>query len=110
MYRPRPWSVYIFLPYTRNSHSKMFVISLCTINLFVFQKDKEFSQWCTNWSFVCNVPYMNVNFKRVRKNCDKRLLASSCLSVRPHEATRLPLNGFSFDIWVKQSNPVTGLE
>jgi hypothetical protein len=29
------------------------------------------------------------------KNCERRLLASSCLSVRPHVPTRLPLDGFS---------------
>ena len=28
-------------------------------------------------------------------NCKKRLLASSCQSVRPHGTTRLPLDGFS---------------
>jgi len=27
--------------------------------------------------------------------CEKRLLAASCLSVRPHGTTRLPLDGFS---------------
>ena len=30
-----------------------------------------------------------------RWRCWKRLLASSCLSVRPHRTTRLPLDGFS---------------
>ena len=29
------------------------------------------------------------------QNCEERLLASSCLSVRPHGTTRLPLDGFS---------------
>ena len=29
------------------------------------------------------------------QNCEKRLLASSCLSVCPHATTRLPLDGFS---------------
>jgi hypothetical protein len=28
------------------------------------------------------------------QNCEKRLLVSSCLSVRPNETTRLPLDGF----------------
>ena len=32
------------------------------------------------------------------QNCEKRLLASSCLSVRPHGTTRLPLDGFSFNL------------
>jgi len=31
------------------------------------------------------------------QNCEKRLLASSCLSVRPHGTTRLPLDGFSLN-------------
>jgi hypothetical protein len=34
-------------------------------------------------------------FKRVRKNCENRLLASSCLSVRQHGTSQLPLDGFS---------------
>ena len=33
-------------------------------------------------------------FRRVRK-CEKRLLASSCLSDCPYGKTRLPLDGFS---------------
>jgi len=34
------------------------------------------------------------------QNCENRPLASSCLSVRPHGATRLPLDGFSRNlIW-----------
>jgi hypothetical protein len=34
------------------------------------------------------------------QNCEKRLLASSCLcfSVRPHGTTRFPLNGFSLSL------------
>jgi len=34
-------------------------------------------------------------FRGVRKIAEKRLLTSSCLSVRPHGTTRLPLDGFS---------------
>ena len=41
-------------------------------------------------------------FRRVRKNCEKRPLASSRLgvppSVRPHGTTRLPLDGFSWNL------------
>ena len=33
-------------------------------------------------------------FRRFSQNCEKRLLVSSCLSVRPHGTTRLPLDGF----------------
>jgi len=32
------------------------------------------------------------------QNCEKRLLGSYCLSVRPHGTTRLPLNGFSWNL------------
>ena len=32
------------------------------------------------------------------QNCEKRLLASSCLSVRPHGKTPLPLDGFSWNL------------
>ena len=31
-------------------------------------------------------------------NCEKQLLASSCLSVRPHGTTRLPLDGLSWNL------------
>ena len=37
-------------------------------------------------------------FKGRSQNCEKRLLASSCLSVFPHETTRLPLDGFSWNL------------
>ena len=34
-------------------------------------------------------------FRRVRKTCEKRLLASSCPSVRPHGTAWLSVDGFS---------------
>jgi len=34
------------------------------------------------------------HFQARSPNCEERLLASSCLSVRLHGTTRLPLNGF----------------
>jgi hypothetical protein len=41
--------------------------------------------------------YLKIRFRRFRKICQKRLLASSCLSVctsvRSHVTTRLPLDG-----------------
>jgi hypothetical protein len=43
-------------------------------------------------------PQLICNFKRVSKNCEKRQLASSCLSVCPHGTTRLPLDGFSKEL------------
>jgi hypothetical protein len=33
--------------------------------------------------------------RRVHKICEKQLLSSPCPSVRPHETSRLPLDGFS---------------
>ena len=41
--------------------------------------------------------FRHSTFGRVRKNCEKRLLASSCQSVRPHE-NRLPPDGFSWNL------------
>ena len=38
-------------------------------------------------------PY--IPFEMRSQNCEKLLLPSSCLSVRPHGITRLPLDGFS---------------
>jgi len=37
-------------------------------------------------------------FRRVYKNCEKRILASPCPSVRPHGKPRLPLDGFSWNV------------
>jgi hypothetical protein len=37
-------------------------------------------------------------FRRVRKNCEKRLLALPCLSVCPQGTTRLPLDRFSWNL------------
>jgi hypothetical protein len=60
---------------------------------FVRAKNK-WSQ-CTTHSVRCNVPCMfDPFFRRVRKFA-KTNLVSSCLSVRPHGTTRLPLDGFS---------------
>jgi len=42
------------------------------------------------------------NLRRFRKICEKRLLASSCLFVRSHGTTNLPLHAIfmKFDTWV----------
>ena len=37
-------------------------------------------------------------FQTPSQICEKRLLALSCLSVRPHVTTRLPLGGFSWNL------------
>jgi len=51
---------------------------------------KYFYCWCA----VNFISY----FRRFRKNGEKRLLASSCLSVRPHEITRLPPEEVSWNL------------
>jgi hypothetical protein len=38
------------------------------------------------------------NFQARSQNFEKRFLASSCLSVCPHGKTRLPLDGFSWNL------------
>ena len=37
-------------------------------------------------------------FQARSQNCEKRILASPCPSVRPHGKTRLPLDGFSLNL------------
>ena len=44
--------------------------------------------------YVFNLKY----FWARSQNCEKRLLASSCLSVRPHGTARIPLDGFSWNL------------
>jgi hypothetical protein len=44
------------------------------------------------------------------QNCEKRLLASSCVSVRPHGTTRLPLDGFSWSLIFIFPNCVENIE
>jgi hypothetical protein len=46
------------------------------------------------WAFKASFR-LNFTFKARSKNCEKPLLVSSCLSVRQHRTTRLPLDGFS---------------
>jgi hypothetical protein len=53
---------------------------------------------------------LNVNlapFYALSKNYGKLLLASSCLSVRPHQTTRLPLDGFSRNFTFHDSSKIT---
>jgi hypothetical protein len=40
------------------------------------------------------------------QNCEKRLLASSCLSVRPHGTSRLPLEGFTLNFISEYSSKI----
>jgi hypothetical protein len=41
---------------------------------------------------------LHLIFRHVRELVKRRLLASSCLSVRPYATTRLPLDGFSYNL------------
>jgi hypothetical protein len=52
-----------------------------------------------NWVFmILFKPSHSKRFLALSKNCEKRILPSSCLSVRPHRTTRLPLDGFSSNL------------
>jgi hypothetical protein len=55
----------------------------------------ELKEWITLNLFSGNKILTCLVFRRVRK---KRLLASSCPSVRPHGTNRLPLDGFSWNL------------
>jgi hypothetical protein len=46
---------------------------------------------------VPNTKFYSTSFYARLQNCEKRLLALSCLSVRPHGTTRFPLDGFSWN-------------
>jgi len=61
------------------------------------QKYRTFKHW-----IFFALLFVSVVFGRVRKNCERRLLDSSCLSFSSHGTTRLPLDGFfmKFDVWV----------
>ena len=47
---------------------------------------------------VSQTVVLPVIYRRVRKIAKKRLIASSCLSVRPHGTTRLPLDGLCLSL------------
>jgi len=49
----------------------------------------------TRWRNISHNIRM-ICLRRVRKNCEKRILASSCLPVYAHETTLLPLAGFAW--------------
>jgi hypothetical protein len=49
--------------------------------------------------YCCYLPvHVWTVFRRVCENCEKRTLPSSCLSVRLHRTTRLPLDEFSWNL------------
>ena len=66
---------------------------LCRYNVNVFRTDRR-----TNSSYLPIQQQLTASYAG-SQNCEKRLLASPCLSVcpsvRPHGTTRLPLDGFS---------------
>ena len=51
-------------------------------------------------SMVSSLKILRLQFQAVSRNCEKRLLASSCMSVRPHRITRLPLDGFWWNLYL----------
>ena len=69
---------------------------------FVWEGSLPCSQESTTISYSKPAEYsphltsvLDITFQARSQNCLQRLLASSRLSVRPHEPTRLPLDGFS---------------
>jgi len=46
------------------------------------------------YNINCRGTVYRTLFTPVSQNCEKRPIASSCLSVRPHGTSRLPLDGF----------------
>ena len=66
----------------------------------VYDFSKLFLSFCSedilsNTIDTSVVEVCSKDFCKHLQNCEKRLLASSCLSVRPHGTTRFPLDGFS---------------
>ena len=51
-------------------------------------------RWATNVAESLQSSAVLRFVRRVRRICEKQLLASPCPSVRPHGTTRLPLDGF----------------
>jgi hypothetical protein len=73
-------------------------------SLLVVRMVYDFSKLFVSFSsedIVSNAIDMSIDevcskdFCKHLQNCERRLLASSCLSVRLHGTTRLPLDGFS---------------
>jgi len=73
------------------SHVKTFVRKNKCITKKLFKKKNEL---CIEIKFSAAIQV----FMRFRKICEERLLASSCLSVRPNGTTRPPLDGFSWNL------------
>ena len=82
-------------------------ISYCWSRIWYFNfyvlGDEISSETLLNVDLCIRIKYFPLQlrfflFRRVRKISKKRLLASSCLSVRPHGTTRLPIYGFSWNL------------
>jgi len=77
----------------RRSFENLWVVYLrwrtlhCYLVLYRGDKIRGALGWVVNWIFL----------GASSQNCEKRLLASACLSVRPHGTVRLPLDGFSWN-------------
>jgi hypothetical protein len=57
-------------------------------------KGRKLKEGGKDWFLVCRTTRSSA----CSQSCEKRLLASSCLSVCPHRTTRLSLNGFSWNL------------
>ena len=73
-----------------------FVILLEVVEVYILACSPDIT---SNWFYIWKLFPNLIEFLARSQNCEKRLLASSCLSVRPpvspHETTRVPLDGFS---------------
>jgi len=79
------------------------VVTICTASL-TFNNSAFYPHtvfmcfvWISEQTAIISLYSINwLVFRRVRKNCDKRLSASSCLSVCPHGTFQLPPDRFSW--------------
>jgi hypothetical protein len=80
------------LHWTNESELRGLCSSSATLNKL------NFTRWCVR-SLARRIHAGQCNSFKVRSlACEKRLLASSCLSVRPRGKTWLPLDGFSWNL------------
>jgi hypothetical protein len=60
---------------------------------------RRYSDWIMNWTIRgSNGGRGKSVFRLFSQNCEKRLLASSCLSFCQHGTTRLSLDGFALNL------------
>ena len=87
-------------------HSKIVDWELCdTLRVIEQRFEPEISEIQKNNSATLVLLWRCCFFRRVQDNCEKRVLASSCLSVClsvcPHGTTRLPLDSFPWNLIFK---------